>query len=169
MKRGSSVGRERLLWEREASALVQATAHVHSTRTILHTASRIEAHDKTGADLCPMGESDQPSTSATGRFIVLQYSGARRSAREDALDLCSTLAATDDAETTRAAACQAQAEAQSSRRPGHNWSSKRSRTAGVLRDGREAIHQAGCHVFTRQEELNHLRLMAAFSSNASMR
>lgn len=93
---------------------------------------------------------------------MLQYSGARRWARDDALDLCSTLAATDDAETTRAAACQAQAEAEAegSRRPWHNWSSKRSHTAGVLKDGRKAMHQAGRHVFTRQEELNHLRLMA---------
>lgn len=70
VKRGE---RERL-WERAASALVQITVHVRTTTTRLHTASRIEAHDKTGADLCPMG--DQPSTSATSRFIVLQYSGA---------------------------------------------------------------------------------------------
>lgn len=32
------------------------TCTVRATRTRLHTASRIEAHDKNGADLCPMRE-----------------------------------------------------------------------------------------------------------------
>lgn len=68
------------LWERAASALGQITVHVRTTMTIIHTASRIEAHGKTGADLSPMG--DRPSTSATSRFKVIQYSGARWSARE---------------------------------------------------------------------------------------
>lgn len=72
---------------------------------LLHTAGRVEAHEGTGADLCPMG--DQPSTSATSRFVVIQHSGARRSGRASAPDLCSRTAATDDAETTQAAAGQA--------------------------------------------------------------
>lgn len=112
MKRGSGVGRERLR-ESEASALAQITALVRTTGTILHIASRIEAHEKTGADLCPM-VGDQPSMSATSRFNVLQYSGARRSAREYGLDLCWLATAADDAETTQAAAGQAKGN----RRPG---------------------------------------------------
>lgn len=96
---------------------------------------------------CPMG--DQPSTSATSRFIVLQYSGARRSARECALDLCSMLAATDDAETIRAAA--GQGRGQRAAGVQDNRSTIRSHTVGVLRDGREAINQAAM-CFSRQTQ-----------------
>lgn len=132
-------------------------ARVGTTTTILHTASRIEAHEKTGADLGPMVR-DQPSTSATGRFVVLQHSGARRPARDSALDLCSMSAAIDDAETTRAAAGQAEG------RP-------YTVTVEVWGDGREAINHQAANVFSipgTQEQLNHSRLMDQ-PSNAGIR
>lgn len=79
--------------------------------------------------------------------LCFSTAGPRRSAREGALDLCSMSAATDDAETIRAAAGQAEG----SRRPVQPVEQKVTYGWGLER--RAEGHQPGCHVlFSRQAQ-----------------